>query len=214
MGRAHSIQDDVTAVLTEMGISTASLVHTILLREKFFVGHKFRFDGGHAIWWAENNSVGIYRDGGKLLKIVVIEADEKEAAQAANNSRGSCLLRSPFAGSTCEGFFVCGAGRRWKDGPREGEARLISRRASWMDCTHEEPVRKTRSSTSPSRLGTAKRTKRADCRTARAAHPLLSRWATPASSQQMIMAKVARNWNQRIPDTNQVLRPKNVLAAD
>lgn len=44
-----------------------------------------------------------------------------------------------------------------------------------MDCTSEEPVRKTRSLTGgPSRMGTVKRTKRADCPTAYAVHPLLS----------------------------------------
>jgi hypothetical protein len=80
MGRAHSIQDDVTAVLTEMGILTASLVHTILLREKYFVGHKFRFDGGYAIWLAETNSVEVYDDGKKSLKTVAFPSDGKEAA--------------------------------------------------------------------------------------------------------------------------------------
>jgi hypothetical protein len=80
MGRAHSIQDNVAAVLTEMGIPTASLIHTILLREKFFVGHKFRFDGGYAIWWAEKNVIDVHDDSGKLLKTVTIVVDEKEAA--------------------------------------------------------------------------------------------------------------------------------------
>ena len=80
MGQGCSIQEAVTTALTELGISTASLVHTILLRDGYFVGHKFRFDGGHAIWWAGKNSVEVYAEGGNLLKTVAIAADEKEAA--------------------------------------------------------------------------------------------------------------------------------------
>jgi hypothetical protein len=80
MGQTHSILNDVANVLTEMGISTASLVHTILLREKLFVGHKFRFDGGYAVWLAEENTVEVYDDDKKLLKTVAIEADDRKAA--------------------------------------------------------------------------------------------------------------------------------------
>ena len=80
MGQARSIQDAVTTALAEMGIAAASLVHTILLRDCHFVGHKFRFDGGYAIWLAETNTVEVYDDGRRLLKKVVIESDEKEAA--------------------------------------------------------------------------------------------------------------------------------------
>jgi hypothetical protein len=80
MGQAHSILNDVTAVLTEMSIPTTSLVHTILLRDLYFIGHKFRFDGGYAIWLAETNTVEVYDDGKKLLKTVTFPSDEKEAA--------------------------------------------------------------------------------------------------------------------------------------
>jgi hypothetical protein len=80
MGQAHSIQDDVTAVLTEMGVPTVLLVHTILLRAKYFIGHKFRFYGGYAVWLAETNSVEVYGDNGKLRKTVAVEVDEREAA--------------------------------------------------------------------------------------------------------------------------------------
>jgi hypothetical protein len=80
MAQAHSILDEVAKILTEMGVPTDSLVHTILLREKFFVGHKFRFDGGYAIWLAETNTVQVYDDGRKLLKTVALQSDEKEAA--------------------------------------------------------------------------------------------------------------------------------------
>ena len=80
MVQAGSIQDAVATALAEMGIATDSLVHTILLRGGYFVGHKFRFDGGYAVWLAEKNLAEFYDDGGKLLKTVTFESDEKEAA--------------------------------------------------------------------------------------------------------------------------------------
>ena len=60
MAQVHSILNDVTAVLAGMGVPTTSLIHTILLQEKYFVGHKFRFDGGYAVWLAEKNAVEVY----------------------------------------------------------------------------------------------------------------------------------------------------------
>jgi len=50
------------------------------LQFRRIVGHKFRFEGGHAIWLAEENVVEFHDEGGKLLKTVAIESDEKEAA--------------------------------------------------------------------------------------------------------------------------------------
>jgi hypothetical protein len=80
MGQTRSIEVIVATILTEMGIPADSLVPTILLKNRCFVGHKFRFDGGYAIWWAENNVAAVYDEGGKVLKTVVCESDEKEAA--------------------------------------------------------------------------------------------------------------------------------------
>ena len=80
MGQGRSIQDAVAATLTEMGVPTASMVHTILLRDCYFIGHKFRFDGGCAIGLAETNAVQVYDDSRKLLKTVAFQSDEKEAA--------------------------------------------------------------------------------------------------------------------------------------
>jgi hypothetical protein len=50
----------------------ASLMRTILLRDRYFVGHKYRFDGGYAVWLAETNMIEVYDDGGKLLKTVAL----------------------------------------------------------------------------------------------------------------------------------------------
>jgi hypothetical protein len=80
MASELSIQDVVVSTLTEMGISTASLLHTVLLKDGCFVGHKFRFAGGDAVGLPEANLLQFFAEDGKLLKTVAIKADNKEAA--------------------------------------------------------------------------------------------------------------------------------------
>ena len=71
--------DFVTATLAEMGICAP--MRTILIQKGYFVGHKYRFDGGYAIRLAGKNAIEVYDDDGKLLKTVSLEeTDKKEAA--------------------------------------------------------------------------------------------------------------------------------------
>lgn len=72
--------DLVTASLKEMGINVVSM-RTILIKNGYFVGHKYRFDGGYAIRLAGKNAIEVYGDDGQLLKTVGLEeTDKKEAA--------------------------------------------------------------------------------------------------------------------------------------
>jgi hypothetical protein len=81
MDRPKSIHDAVAATLDDMGLcdDSGSLTRTILLRDRHFVGQKYRFDGGYAAWIAATNMIEIYGDNGKLLKTVAL-AQSKEAA--------------------------------------------------------------------------------------------------------------------------------------
>jgi hypothetical protein len=74
MDAPKTIHDMITATLGEMGLASdpASLIRTILLRDRYFVGQKYRFDTGYAVWMAETNVVEVYDDGGKLLKTVAL----------------------------------------------------------------------------------------------------------------------------------------------
>ena len=71
-------QDFVTATLAEMGICVAPM-RTILIQKGYFVGHKYRFDGGYAIRLAGQNAIEIYDDAGKLLKTVSSEETAKKS---------------------------------------------------------------------------------------------------------------------------------------
>ena len=73
-------QDFVTATLREMGICVAPM-RTFLVQKGYFVGHKYRFDGGYAVRLIEKNAIEIYDDAGKMLKTVSLEeTDKKDAA--------------------------------------------------------------------------------------------------------------------------------------
>jgi hypothetical protein len=70
MDRPATIHDLVAATLRSMGLcdDPACLIRTILLRDRYFVGQKYRFDGGYAAWVAETNVIEVYGDDGKLLQ--------------------------------------------------------------------------------------------------------------------------------------------------
>jgi hypothetical protein len=67
-----TIHDTVAATLTEMGLceAPAAFVRTVLIRDGYFVGEKYRFDGGYAAWIAATSMIEVYDDAGKLLKTV------------------------------------------------------------------------------------------------------------------------------------------------
>ena len=57
------------------------LVRTILIKDSFFSGHKYRFDGGFAVWRPEERELDVYDNDGKLLKTIILpETHKPEAA--------------------------------------------------------------------------------------------------------------------------------------
>jgi len=73
------MEEVVTATLAEMGIHVAPM-RTILIQKGYFVGHKYRFDGGYAVWLIEKNAIEVYDDEGKLSKTVTLEETDKKSA--------------------------------------------------------------------------------------------------------------------------------------
>ena len=76
-----SIYDLVAATLAELGIPAPStIIQTMLMHDGYFVGHKFRYDGGHAVWRAGGDTLELYDQRGNLLKTIALGAGKGAAA--------------------------------------------------------------------------------------------------------------------------------------
>ncbi len=76
-----SIYDLVAATLTEMGRSTpSSIILTVLIRDGHFVGHKLRYEDGHATCLAGGRTIEFYDEKGNLLTTVTYDNGRGVAA--------------------------------------------------------------------------------------------------------------------------------------
>jgi len=82
MGLAKSVQEVVAATLSNLGLAVpANIIQIMLLKDGYFVGHKFPYDGGYAIMRVGCDTIEFYTEDGKLLKTTAIEVRaDKEAA--------------------------------------------------------------------------------------------------------------------------------------
>ena len=77
MSRSTAIYDLVVATASELGMPAPVYVfETLLVMDRCFLGHKYQYDGGHAMWGNGSNTVEFFDENGKLLKLVAV----KEAA--------------------------------------------------------------------------------------------------------------------------------------
>ena len=76
----QSIHERAAATLSELGLpAPTNIIQTMLMKDRYFVGWKFRYDGGYAILRAGANTIEFYDEQGTLLKTAGLE-DEKAAA--------------------------------------------------------------------------------------------------------------------------------------
>jgi hypothetical protein len=74
------IHDLLTATLANLGLPVpTNLIQTMLMKDGYFAGWKFRYDGGHAILNASGNSVELFDEQGKLLKTTEVGAERTAA---------------------------------------------------------------------------------------------------------------------------------------
>ncbi len=75
------IHDLLVAALIELGMPAPSDFHqTMLVKDRHFVGHKLRYDGGYAILHAGGDTLALYDDQGTLLKAVSLGSENGAAA--------------------------------------------------------------------------------------------------------------------------------------
>jgi len=74
MSGSISIYNLVVATFSKLGMPPPIDVReTLLIKDGFFIGHKFRCDGGYALWASGWNTVEFYDENGKLLKLVAVK---------------------------------------------------------------------------------------------------------------------------------------------
>ena len=75
-----SVHDLLAATLTELGLpAPINVIQTMLMKDRYFVGWKFHYNGGYAILHA-GSTIEFYDGKGTLLKTVALE--EKRGAAA------------------------------------------------------------------------------------------------------------------------------------
>jgi hypothetical protein len=80
MAPAISIIDSVMATLAELGLpSPIIVIQTMLMQDGYFVGWKFRYDGGCAILPTDRKTMECYDEQGQLVKTVALDAERKAA---------------------------------------------------------------------------------------------------------------------------------------
>ena len=75
------MNDILASTLTELGIPVPSnAVQTMLMKDRYFVGWKFRYDGGYAVFFQEKSTIKLFDEQANLLKSIAVESAKKAAA--------------------------------------------------------------------------------------------------------------------------------------
>lgn len=81
MGSSRSIGEILATTLSDLGRpSPADIIQTVLLKDRYFVGYKYRYEGGYAILRAGSNAIEFFDENGTPLTTVTMEADKGAAA--------------------------------------------------------------------------------------------------------------------------------------
>jgi hypothetical protein len=76
----QSIPERVTAILSELGLAApTNFIQTMLMKDGYFVGWKFRYDGGYAIFQPGGNAVESYDEKGTLLTTAVVGGENRSS---------------------------------------------------------------------------------------------------------------------------------------
>ncbi len=79
VGATWDLSQILSKTFAESG-ATGPIVRTILLRDRQFVGQRFRCEGFQAVLLAGKGEIEFYDEAGELLKTVRSEETEKKAA--------------------------------------------------------------------------------------------------------------------------------------
>jgi hypothetical protein len=76
-----SVHNLILETLVSLGMSrSAGVTRTFLIKDRCFIGYKYHYDGGYAIWPTGAGAVEFYDDDGQLVKMVAVDATRSGAA--------------------------------------------------------------------------------------------------------------------------------------
>ena len=76
-----SIHELVSATLAKLGLpAPGTVIQTMLMKDGYFAGHKFRYDGGYAVHLAGGNIIEFYDEQAAMLTTVTLDAKTGAAA--------------------------------------------------------------------------------------------------------------------------------------
>jgi hypothetical protein len=80
---ATYLRRTINAAVADLGHKTKECKESVLIREGYFVGRQFCFEGIRAIWFAEEEIVKFYADDGQLLGTMVVAEELAGMKRAA-----------------------------------------------------------------------------------------------------------------------------------
>jgi hypothetical protein len=66
----------MAAAFQELGAGDSPISHTLLLRDRCFVGHRYRCGDWCAIWKPSSTVIEFFGADGELLRTITLEADK------------------------------------------------------------------------------------------------------------------------------------------
>ena len=64
------------ALLGQCQPQNAALEESIMVRHGVYCGRRFQTEGGHAIWFVEENQVKVFEHSGRLVEVLQLPPDE------------------------------------------------------------------------------------------------------------------------------------------
>jgi hypothetical protein len=75
------IYDLVVRTLADLGVNNPEdIVPTLMIRDGSFLGHRFRYEGGYAVWWIGSPSVEFRDAQGRLVMMASVAGPKKGQA--------------------------------------------------------------------------------------------------------------------------------------
>ena len=82
-------QEEIAATLADLSLPTpTNLIQTMLMKDGYFVGWKFRYDGGYAVLLSDSGTMELFDERGTVLKTVERQGPSFTSGRRKFDQRG------------------------------------------------------------------------------------------------------------------------------